>query len=347
MVELTTGAPIRWWTYRWTASVRGRIWKLLAGEVDFGASESPQAIRDLAPAQQDGYLLPSVVGAVVPIVNLPGFPTSIALTPQCWPEFISEDHQVERPPSARGEPRRLAARSRNHRYHSADGSGTSYAWTDYLSKISPEWQAEVGAGLTPRWLRLAATGNDGAAKLVKELGGSIGYVEFIYALEYDLSFAKVRKPRWRICGREPGGMAIAASQSLGADDNFKISIVDPPGRGAYPISTFTWFIIPKDMPLMRKERPWPSFWNGCSDPVNGKLPLSAIWRCRKIDRQRRGCPPQDSLTPPACLCTYPALFLFFRPGGRERPSLGLPDVAIGLGVLTFSTWHRRWGTVAG
>jgi phosphate transport system substrate-binding protein len=106
----------------------------------------------------------------------------------------------------------------------------------------------MGASLTPQWpTGRAATGNDGVAKLVKELGGSIGYVEFIYALDNHLSFAKVRNRDGEFVAASLEGIAIAASQSLGTDDNFKISIVDPPGRDAYPISTFTWFMIPKNI----------------------------------------------------------------------------------------------------
>ncbi len=243
-------------TYEPIGSEAG-IRALLAGEVDFGASDSPQAIRDLAPGKQDDYLLfPSVVGAVVPIVNLPGLPNSIGLTPEAlagiylgkitkWNDpVLQEANRGVRLPD-------LAITV----IHRADGSGTSYAWTDYLSKTSPEWQTQVGTGLTPKWpTGRAATGNDGVAKLVKELGGSIGYVEFIYALENHLSPAKVRNRDGEFVAASLEAIAIAASQSLGTDDNFKISIVDPPGRNAYPISTFTWFVIPKKIAADTKRK---------------------------------------------------------------------------------------------
>ena len=243
-------------TYQPIGSEAG-IRKLLAGEVDFGASDSPQAIRDLAPGKQDDYLLfPSVVGAVVPIVNLPGLPNSIALTPQALAGIYLGKITKWNDPLLREANRGVRLPDLEITVvHRADGSGTSYAWTDYLSKISPEWQAQVGASLTPQWpTGRSATGNDGVAKLAKELGGSIGYVEFIYALENHLSFAKVKNRDGEFVAASLESMAIAASQSLGSDDNFKISIVDPPGRGAYPISTFTWFIIPKNIVSDEKRK---------------------------------------------------------------------------------------------
>ena len=95
--------------------------------------------------------------------------------------------------------------------HRSDGSGTSYAWTDYLSQTSPEWKTQVGSGFAPRWpVGRAATGNDGVAKLVKELGGSIGYVEFIYALQHHLSFGKVRNRNGEFVAASLESIGVAA-----------------------------------------------------------------------------------------------------------------------------------------
>ncbi len=236
-------------TYEPIGSEAG-VRELLRGEVNFGASDSPEAIRDLAPSEQGNYLLfPSVVGAVVPIVNLPGLTNSIALTPGILAGIYLGK-------ITKWNDRALREANRGVRLpdldivviHRGDGSGTSYAWTDYLSKTSAEWEAQVGASLTPKWpTGREANGNDGVAKLVKEMGGSIGYVEFIYALQNHLSFAKVQNRNGEFVAASLESMALAASQSLGTDDNFKISIVDPPGRGAYPISTFTWLIIPTNI----------------------------------------------------------------------------------------------------
>jgi phosphate transport system substrate-binding protein len=220
---------------------------LLAGDVDLGASDSPEAIREITPGEEDKYLLfPSVVGAVVPIVNLPGISGDIVFTPEALAGIYLGKIKKWNDPE-------LVRANRGLRLpdldivviHRADGSGTSYAWTDYLSKTSPEWKGKVGASLAPKWpVGRAADGNDGVAKLVKELGGSIGYVEFIYALQDHLSFGKVRNRNGEFVGASLESIAVAASRAVDIGDDFKVSIVDPPGVGAYPIASFTWFVVP-------------------------------------------------------------------------------------------------------
>jgi phosphate transport system substrate-binding protein len=220
---------------------------LLAGDVDVGASDSPEAIREITPGEEDKYLLfPSVVGAVVPIVNLPGISGDIVFTPEAlagiylgkikkWndPVLMRANHGLRLPDLD------IVV------VHRSDGSGTSYAWTDYLSKTSPEWKAQVGSSLTPKWpVGRAASGNDGVAKLVKELGGSIGYVEFIYALQDHLNFGKVRNRNGEFVGASMESIAVAASRAVEIGDDFRVSIVDPQGAGAYPIASFTWFVVP-------------------------------------------------------------------------------------------------------
>ncbi len=169
--------------------------RLLAGAVDFGASDSPDAIRELSPASGDKYLfLPSVIGAVVPIVNLPGFTGDIAFTPEALAGIYLGKITKWNDPVLRQANRGLRLPDLDIVVvHRTDGSGTSYAWTDYLSQTNMEWKDKVGSGFAPMWPKgRPAGGNDGVAKLVKELGGSIGYVEYIYALQNHLTFGKVR-----------------------------------------------------------------------------------------------------------------------------------------------------------
>ncbi len=233
-------------TYSAIGSEAG-VRKLLAGDVDFGASDSPEAIHQLAPREESRYLFfPSVVGAVVPIVNVPGVPDDIAFTPEALAGiFLGKITKWNDPILKRA----------NHGIplpdldivvvHRADGSGTSYAWTDYLSRTSPEWNTEVGSSLTPKWpTGRGATGNDGVAKLVKELGGSIGYVEFIYALQNHLSYGKIRNQNGEFVDASLESIAAAVNHSPDIRGDFKGSIVDAPGEGAYPIATFTWIIVP-------------------------------------------------------------------------------------------------------
>ena len=171
------------------------VGKLLSGEVDFGASDSPQAIHELAPDRESMYVfLPSVIGAVVPIVNLPGFAGEIAFTPEALAGIYLGKIKKWNDPILRQANRGLRLPDLDIVVvHRSDGSGTSYAWTDYLTQTNPAWKAQIGAGLSPRWpVGKEAKGNEGVAETVKEIGGSIGYVEFTYALRNHLNYGKVQ-----------------------------------------------------------------------------------------------------------------------------------------------------------
>jgi phosphate transport system substrate-binding protein len=221
--------------------------QLLARGVDFSASDSPEGIQEIAPAEDDQYLFfPSVVGAVVPIVNLPGFPDGVSLSPEALAGiYLGKITKWNDPVLKQG----------NHGLdlpdldivvvHRSDGSGTSYAWTSYLSQTNPEWKMLVGAGLQPKWpVGKTATGNEGVAALVKELGGSIGYVEFIYALQKHLNYAKVRNQNGEFieASLESIGAAVSHVMEIGSDLN--VSVVNAPGAGSYPIASFTWLVVP-------------------------------------------------------------------------------------------------------
>ena len=220
---------------------------LLANSVDFGASDSPEVVHILAPGNEEKYLFfPSVVGAVVPVVNLTGLPGDIAFTPEALAGIYLGKIKKWNDPI-------LAHANRGLRLpdldiavvHRADGSGTSYVWTDYLSKISPEWKTQVGTSLTPKWpAGLEANGNDGVSKLVKERAGSIGYVEFIYALQNHLTYGRVRNRDGKFVSASLESIAAAASHSLKVSQEVKVSIVDAQGADAYPISSFTWIVVP-------------------------------------------------------------------------------------------------------
>jgi len=221
--------------------------KLLAGDVDFGASDSPNAIHELAPDAEGSYLLfPSVVGAVVPIVNVPGVPGDVAFTPEALAGiFLGKIKKWNDPILVRANRGLHLPDLDIVVIHRADGSGTSYAFADYLSKTSLEWKTQVGYSLAPKWpTGRAATGNDGVAKLVKELGGSIGYVEFIYALQNHLSYGKIRNQNGEFVEASLETIASAVNHSTGLRDDLRASIVDAPGENAYPIASLTWIVVP-------------------------------------------------------------------------------------------------------
>lgn len=222
--------------------------KLIAHEVDFGASDSPDVIHELAPADEKSYLFfPSAIGAVVPIVNLPGVSEAISFTPEALAGIYLGKIKKWNDPA-------ITRANRGIRLpdldivvvHRADGSGTTYAWTSYLSKTDAEWSDRVGSGLAPKWpAGRAATGNDGVAKLVKEMGGSIGYVEFIYALQNHLSFGKIRNQNGEFVEASLESIAAAVGHSAAPHDaSFRPSIVNAPGEGSYPVASFTWILVP-------------------------------------------------------------------------------------------------------
>jgi phosphate ABC transporter phosphate-binding protein len=233
-------------TYEPIGSEAG-IRKLLANKVDFGASDSPEVIHALAPEAEEKYFFfPSVVGAVVPVVNLSGLPGDIAFTPEALAGIYLGKIKKWNDPILTRANRGLHLPDLDIAVvHRADGSGTSYVWTDYLSKISPEWKAQVGTSLAPKWpVGLEANGNDGVSKLVKERAGAIGYVEFIYALQNHLTYGRVRNRDGRFVSANLESVAAAASRSMKISQDFKVSIVDAPGADAYPISSFSWIVIP-------------------------------------------------------------------------------------------------------
>jgi phosphate transport system substrate-binding protein len=232
------------------------IRKLLAGGVDFGASDSREAIHEIAPGEESKYVfLPAVVGAVVPIVNLPGLTSSVAFTPEALAGiFLGKIRKWNDPVLQKANPRMRLPDLDIVVVHRSDGSGTSYAWSDYLSKTSPEWKKEVGSGLDPKWpVGRGAAGSDGVAKLVKELGGSIGYVEYIYALQNHVSYGMVRNRNREFVEASLESIAAAVSHAAENRDDLNFSIVDAPGAGSYPIASFTWIVVPTRIPEEAKR----------------------------------------------------------------------------------------------
>jgi phosphate transport system substrate-binding protein len=267
--------------YEPTGSTAG-VRSLLSNNVDFGASDSPEVIHELSPSDEEKYLFfPSVAGAVVPVVNLPGMSGDIAFTPEALAGIYLGKIKKWNDPI-------LTRANRGLRLpdldivvvHRGDGSGTSYAWTDYLSKTSPEWKAQVGTSLTPKWpVGREVNGNEGVSKLVKEQSGSIGYVEFIYALQNHLSYGRVRNRSGEFVPASLESIAAAVSHSTKISRDFKVSIVDAQGEGVYPISSFTWIVVPAHIVDDAKRNALTSFLRWMAGPAQrqaaalGYLPI--------------------------------------------------------------------------
>jgi phosphate transport system substrate-binding protein len=222
----------------------GGIQQITAGTVDFGASDAPMKDDQIAKIP-DVIHVPTVLGAVVVIYNAPV--KDLKLTPEVLADiFLGKITKWNDPALAainKGEKLPDLAITVAHR---SDGSGTSFGFTDYLSKVSPAWKEKVGAGTSVQWpVGLGGKGNDGVTGLVKATPGAIGYVELAYANQNKLSLAELRnqdgvfvKPSLESTS------AAAAGVTMPAD--YRVSITNAPGKGAWPIASFTYLLVRKD-----------------------------------------------------------------------------------------------------
>ncbi|MGH9512976.1 MAG: phosphate ABC transporter substrate-binding protein PstS [Terriglobales bacterium] len=224
----------------------GGIRQVLAGTVDFGASDGPMSDAQLAEAKIKILHIPTVLGAVVPAYNVPGVTGELRFAPQtiagiCLGKITSWNDKA----IAQDNPGVKLPDQSIIVIHRSDGSGTNYIFTDYLSKISSDWKSEVGKGTSVKWpVGLGAKGNEGVAGMIRQMSGGFGYVELIYAVQNHITYGSIRNAAgtW-LKGSLEGATAAAASvPNMPAD--FRVSITNAPGKEAYPISSFTWLLIP-------------------------------------------------------------------------------------------------------
>jgi len=224
----------------------GGIRQVLAGTVDFGASDGPMSDEQLSQAKIKILHIPTVLGAVVPAYNVSGLAGELRFSPETVAKIClgTVTNWNDKAIAADNPGIKLPDKS-IILVHRSDGSGTNYIFTDYLSKVSSEWKDKVGKGTSVKWpVGLGAKGNEGVAGMIRQMDGSFGYVELIYAVQNKIPYAAVRNPAgtW-LKGSLEGATAAAASvKSMPAD--FRVSITNAPGKDAYPISSFTWLLIP-------------------------------------------------------------------------------------------------------
>lgn len=232
----------------------GGIRQVTEGTVDFGATDGPmneKQLQDFREKRGTNVLhFPTVLGAVVVIYNIPGVKESLNLTPDVIAGiYLGKITKWSDAAIKANNPKARLPNSDIIVVHRSDGSGTSYCWTDYLSKVSPEWKTKVGNGTSVNWpVGLGGKGNEGVSGQVKQTSGSIGYVELIYAVQNKLSYANIKNAAGRFV---TPGLASTTAAAAGAAKNmpadFRVSITNAPGKDAYPISTFTWLLIPETM----------------------------------------------------------------------------------------------------
>ena len=224
----------------------GGIRQVTAGTVDFGASDGPMTDQQLADAHFKIFHIPTVLGAVVPAYNVPGVNQSLRFTPDVIAGiFLGKISNWNDAQIAKNNPGVNLPNQAIVVVHRSDGSGTSYIFTDYLSKVSPEWNSSVGKGTSVKWpVGLGAKGNEGVAGMIRQVEGSFGYVELIYALQNNITYGEVKNAagNWVKGSLESTTAAAASVKTMPAD--FRVSITNAPGKDAYPIASFTWLLIP-------------------------------------------------------------------------------------------------------
>ena len=234
----------------------GGIRQLLAGTVDFGASDGPMSDEQLGQAKFKILHFPTVLGAVVPTYNVAGVASELNFTQKALAGIfmgtITKWNDAEIANANKGISLPSADIVVVHR---SDGSGTSYIWTDFLSKASDDWKTKVGKGTSVNWpVGLGGKGNEGVSGLVKQTPNSIGYIELIYAVQNSISYGKVQNPAGKFVKADLAGVTAAAEKaSKEIPDDFRVSITNAPGPASYPIASFTWLLIPAQIPDAAKR----------------------------------------------------------------------------------------------
>ena len=227
----------------------GGVRQLSEQTVDFGATDGPMSDDELAKAKGGAILhLPTVMGADVVIYNLPGVKGTLKFSGDVLADiFLGKITRWNDP--------RIVALNKGQALpsqdilvvHRSDGSGTTYIWTDYLTAVSKDWANGPGKGKDVKWpVGLGGKGNEGVAGQVKQLAGSIGYVELIYARQNRIAYASIRNAAGNFVDATIETVSEAAAgvaKGLPKDTDFRVSIVNAPGKNAYPISSFTWLLV--------------------------------------------------------------------------------------------------------
>ncbi|MBM4193385.1 MAG: phosphate ABC transporter substrate-binding protein PstS [Gemmatimonadetes bacterium] len=239
----------------------GGIRQVTEGTVDFGATDGPMTEEQLSQfaTKRGGAVMhfPTVLGAVVPVYNLPAVTAQLRFTSAALAGiYLGTITKWNDPAIASANPGAKLPASDIVVVRRSDGSGTSFVWTDYLSKVSADWKAKVGANTAVNWpVGLGGKGNEGVAGLVKQTAGSIGYIELVYALQNKMAFGRVQNPAGEFVAASLSSVTAAASgAAANMPADFRVSITNAPGKAAYPIASFTWLLIPTQQAEPAKQR---------------------------------------------------------------------------------------------
>jgi len=225
----------------------GGIRQVLAQTVDFGASDGPMTDEQLSQAKTKILHIPTVMGAVVPAYNVPGVSTELKFTPEALAGiFLGKITTWNDPAIVKANPGISLPNQTIIVVHRSDGSGTTYIFTDYLTKVSSEWANGPGKGTSVKWpVGLGGKGNEGVAGMIRQMQGGIGYIELIYAVQNKIDYGLVKNPGGTFVKASLESVTAAAASVKSMPADFRVSITNAPGKDAYPISSFTWLLIPE------------------------------------------------------------------------------------------------------
>lgn len=238
----------------------GGIRQVLAGTVDFGASDGPMNDDQIKEFKEkrgiDILHFPTVLGADVPSYNVPGVSGELNFTQKALAGiYLGTITKWNDPEIAKANPGVNLPGADIIVLHRSEGSGTTYIWTDFLSKASDEWKNKVGKGASVNWpVGLGGKGNEAVSGLLKQTPNSIGYIELIYAIQNNIQYGKVQNASGKFIKASLESVTAAAAEaSKDMPDDFRVSITNPPGATVYPISSFTWLLIPAKIPDATKR----------------------------------------------------------------------------------------------
>jgi phosphate transport system substrate-binding protein len=233
----------------------GGIRQVSAGTVDFGASDGPMTDQQLSDAKTKIYHIPTVLGAVVPAYNIAEVKQELNFSGATLAKiFLGTINNWNDPAIAKDNPGINFPNKSIVVVHRSDGSGTSYCFTDYLSKVSADWNSGVGKGTSVKWpTGIGAKGNEGVAGMLRQMDGAIGYVELIYAEQNNIPYGKMKNAAGEFVKASLDSVSKAAATAKIPND-YRVSITNAPGKGVYPISTFTWLLIPQKNADANKQK---------------------------------------------------------------------------------------------
>jgi phosphate transport system substrate-binding protein len=228
----------------------GGIKQVTAGTVDFGASDGPMTDEQLKASKVKLVHIPTVLGAVVPIYNLPGVSTELRFSPDVLADiYLGKITNWSDARIAKDNPSVKLPNTDIIVVHRSDGSGTTFIFTDYLSKVSNDWKNSVGKNSAVPWPKgIGGRGNEAVAGMVRQMPGGIGYVELIYALQNKIAFGYIKNAAGNWVKGSVEGVTEAAASVKQMPADYRVSITNAPGANAYPISSFTWLLVPTPAP---------------------------------------------------------------------------------------------------